>query len=84
MIKLNVVVDNSELSPSVLPNSCFLHIHFLSITSYWLLKHESVILQSGKSAAVYACAREQGFEVLEVSLFINLFWLFMLSTDLPL
>ena len=24
------------------------------------------LLQSGKSAAVYACAREQGFDVLEV------------------
>jgi len=56
----------------------------LFITSYWFLKHESVILQSGKSAAVYACAQEQGFEVLEVSLIINMFWLFMLSTDSPL
>lgn len=26
----------------------------------------SYMLQSGKSAAIYACAREQGFEVLEV------------------
>lgn len=24
------------------------------------------VLQSGKSAAIYACAQEQGFEVLEV------------------
>jgi hypothetical protein len=26
------------------------------------------VLQSGKSAAIYACAQEQGFEVLEVLL----------------
>ncbi|KAK7385200.1 hypothetical protein VNO78_30913 [Psophocarpus tetragonolobus] len=29
--------------------------------------HELVMLQSGKSAAVYACAQEQGFEVLEIN-----------------
>ncbi|KAL2317795.1 hypothetical protein Fmac_031671 [Flemingia macrophylla] len=29
--------------------------------------HEFVMLQSGKSAAVYACAQEQGFEILEIN-----------------
>jgi hypothetical protein len=31
------------------------------------------VLQSGKSAATYACAQEQGFEVLEVLLKLYVF-----------
>jgi hypothetical protein len=34
----------------------------------WWLKGAFLVLQSGKSAAIYACAQEQGFEVLEVLL----------------
>lgn len=28
----------------------------------------TVIMQSGKSAAIYACAKEEGFQVIEVTL----------------
>lgn len=31
-----------------------------------------LFLQSGKSAAVYACAKEQGFNIVEVNLITNL------------
>lgn len=34
----------------------------------------SYILQSGKSAAIYACAQEQGFEILEVIKLCYYFW----------
>ena len=40
---------------------------------YWRLKGLFLVLQCGKSAAIYACAQEQGFEILEVSLEIAQF-----------
>lgn len=40
------------------------------------------MLQSGKSAAVYACAQEQGFKVVEVYHYLKVyFWIFMFFID---
>lgn len=44
------------------PNSIFIHLGDV----FFRLRSLTHMLQSGKSAAIYACAREQGFEVLEV------------------
>lgn len=37
---------------------------------FWRLNVFFPMLQSGKSAAIYACVQEQGFEVLEVPILI--------------
>ena len=53
-------------------------IQFQCFTSQMLLVNfwgsMSYILQSGKSAAIYACAQEQGFEILEVIKLCYYFW----------
>ena len=48
----------------------------------WWLKGAFLALQSGKSAAIYACAQEQGFEVLEVLLKLHV--LTVLALMVPL
>lgn len=82
MVKLNVVVDNSELSLPVLPNSCFLHIHFLSITSYWLLKHESDIAEWQVCSCICLCprARVWGFRGIPIYKFVLVIYAFNWST----
>lgn len=42
----------------------------VSVPFYWL-KCMVLLLQSGKSAAIYACAKEEGFKVLEVLLILQ-------------
>jgi len=47
----------------------------VNIFSHNLLDAKAfVMLQSGKSAAVYACAQEQGFNVLEVYNYLKVYF----------
>ena len=46
--------------------SCPINIVLIYTVAILVIKGVFLVVQCGKSAAIYACAQEQGFEVLEV------------------